>query len=152
MTEKTLIIAKPDAVQRGLTGEIIKRFENRGFKLVAAKFMKVSRELAEKHYGVHKDKPFFDAVCTYISSSPVMVMVWEGINIIELSRNMIGATDAAQAGGGTIRGDYGLTKSYNLVHGSDSVESASVEIPLYFSEDEIVDYDMAINPWLAENA
>jgi nucleoside-diphosphate kinase len=150
MTEKTLIIVKPDAVQRGLTGEIITRFEKRGFKMLAAKFMKVSRQIAEKHYREHKEKIFFSDVCRYISSSPVMVMVWEGENIIELSRNMIGATEAAKAAPGTIRGDFALTKSYNLVHGSDSVESANYEMSLYFTADEIVDYGMAIEPWLME--
>ena len=151
MAEKTLIIVKPDAVQRALTGEIINRFERRGFKLVAAKFMNISKETAEMHYSVHRDKPFFGKLCTYLASSPAMVMVWQGENIIKLSRNMIGATDAAEALPGSIRGDYALTRSYNLVHGSDSVKSAEYEIPLYFDEADMVVYEKDITPWLAGN-
>jgi nucleoside-diphosphate kinase len=148
-TERTLIMIKPDAVQRSLTGYIISRFEKRGFKLVAAKFLRVSRCVAEKHYVEHKDKPFFDGLCRFLSSSPVMVMVWQGQNVIRLSRNLIGVTDAAHAAPGTIRGDYAISKSYNLVHGSDSAESAEYEIKLYFGEDEIWDYAKSIEPWLA---
>jgi nucleoside-diphosphate kinase len=151
MAEKTLIIVKPDAVQRALTGEIINRFERRGFKLVAAKFMKISRETAEMHYSVHQDKPFYEKLCAYLASSPVMVMVWQGQNIIKLSRNMIGATDAAEALPGSIRGDYALTRSFNLVHGSDSVKSAEYEIPLYFDDSEMVNYEKDITPWLIGN-
>lgn len=150
MIEKTLIIAKPDAVQRGLVGAIISRFEQKGLKLVASKFMHISRDVAEKHYSVHKDKPFFDAVCKYLSSSPVMVMIWEGSNAIGLSRKVIGATSPLDAEAGTIRGDYAYDKSYNLVHGSDSLESAAYEIPLYFSKEEMIEYSLDKRTWLSE--
>lgn len=148
MEEKTLIIIKPDAVQRGLTGKIFERMESRGFKLLAAKFMHISLELARKHYAVHKGKYFFDMACEYLSSSPAMVMVWEGTNVIKLSRNMIGPTDPADAQCGTIRGDYGLTQSYNIIHGSDSRKAAEYEIPLFFTKDEIMDYRLDVEPWL----
>jgi len=142
MIEKTLIIAKPDAVQRALTGEVIARFERKGLKPVAAKFIRISRETAEKHYSVHAKKHFFDAVCKYISSSPVLVMVWEGENAIALSRSIVGATNPVEATPGSIRGDYAYTRACNLVHGSDSPESAAYEIPLYFTEDEILSYEL----------
>jgi len=151
MQERTLIIIKPDAVQRGLTGEIFARFEKRGFKLIAAKFMKVSYELAQKHYAVHKERHFFGKACEYLASSPSMVMVWESDDIIRLSRNMIGATAPAEAMPGTIRGDFGLTKGYNLVHGSDTQEAAVYEISLYFTQEEMPDYDLDIAPWLLGN-
>ena len=151
MTQRTLIIMKPDAIQRGLMGEIFTRFERRGFKLVAAKLMNISYDLAQKHYAVHRDKPFYRSVCEYLSSSPAMVTVWEGVDIIRLSRNMIGATVAAEAMPGTIRGDHSLTKSYNLVHGSDSPDSAAYEIPLYFTQEDTIDYKLDIMPWLLGN-
>ncbi len=151
MQEKTLIIIKPDAVQRGLVGEIFCRFEKRGFKLIASKFMRISHELAQKHYVVHEERPFFGRTCEYIASSPSMVMVWEGDDIIRLSRIMIGATAPADALPGTIRGDFGLTKGYNLVHGSDSQEAVDYEIPLYFTPQELIDYNRDITPWLLGN-
>ncbi len=149
MNEKTLIILKPDAVQRELVGEIIRRFERRGFKLVAAKFAKLTREIVEEHYSAHKGRHFFDEVCEYISSSPVMLMVWQGVNVIELTRRMIGVTDSSKANPGTIRGDYSLSMRYNLIHGSDSVEAAKREISLYFSPEEIVEYDLRMEKWFA---
>ncbi len=151
MQEKTLIIIKPDAVQRGLVGEIFSRFEKRGFKLIALKFMRISYELAQKHYAVHKEMPFFAKVCEYMASSPTMVMVWEGDDVIRLSRKMIGATAPADALPGTIRGDFSLTKGYNLIHGSDSTDASAYEIPLFFTPQEMIDYDRSITPWLEGN-
>ena len=148
MTERTLIIVKPDGVQRHLTGEIISRFEKKGFKLVAARFMRISRQLAEKHYGVHKGKPFYDGVVNYLASSPVMVMVWEADGIIAMARKMMGATFGFDAEPGTIRGDFGCSKGYNMIHGSDSPESAAFEIGLYFNDDEICEYELSDDNWL----
>ncbi len=148
MVERTLIIIKPDGVQRHMMGEIISRFERKGFKLVAAKFMQISEATARKHYAVHEGKPFFDGVVKYLASCPVMVMVWQADGIIEMSRKMMGATFGYDAEPGTIRGDFGCSKGYNLIHGSDSVESAEYEIPLYFSQDELIDYTLADEDWL----
>ena len=147
MPERTLIIIKPDGVQRHLTGEIISRFERKGLKLVAAKFMLISKALAQQHYAVWKDQPFFEGVVRYLSSSPVMVMVWEADGVIQTARKMMGATFGYEAEGGTIRGDFGCSKRYNLVHGSDSPESAEHEINLYFKPDEMIDYTFADEEW-----
>jgi nucleoside-diphosphate kinase len=132
--ERTLIVVKPDGVQRGLSGEILARFEKRGFKLVACKLMTVSRELAEEHYEEHSAKPFFPSLVDFITSSPSLAMVFEGQNAIALSRQMIGATDPLNAATGSIRGDYTLDKQANLIHGSDSLESATRELKLWFPE------------------
>jgi nucleoside-diphosphate kinase len=132
--ERTLIVVKPDGVQRGLSGEILARFEKRGFKLVALKMLTVSPELAEEHYAEHREKPFFPSLRDFITSSPVVAMVLEGQNAIALSRQMIGATDPLQVAPGTIRGDYTLDKQANLIHGSDSAESATRELALWFPE------------------
>ncbi len=132
--ERTLIVVKPDGVARGLSGEILARFEKRGFKLVAAKLMTVSRELAEQHYVEHNAKPFFPGLVDFITSSPSLAMVFEGQNAIALSRQMIGATDPLNAATGSIRGDYTLDKQANLIHGSDSPESAARELKLWFPE------------------
>ncbi len=148
MAERTLIIIKPDGVQRHMMGEIISRFERKGFKLVAAKFMQISEATARAHYAVHEGKPFFEGVVKYLASCPVMVMVWQAEGIIEMSRKMMGATFGYDAEPGTIRGDFGCSKGYNLIHGSDSVESVEYEIPLYFSQDELVDYTLADEDWL----
>lgn len=148
MFERTLIIIKPDGVQRHMMGEIISRFERKGFKLVAAKFMQISEATARAHYAVHEGKPFFEGVVKYLASCPVMVMVWQAEGIIEMSRKMMGATFGFDAEPGTIRGDFGCSKGYNLIHGSDSAESAEYEIPLYFSQDELVDYTLADENWL----
>ena len=148
MVERTLIIIKPDGVQRHMMGEIISRFERKGFKLVAAKFVKISEADARKHYAVHEGKPFFAGVVKYLASCPVMVMVWQADGIIEMSRKMMGATFGYDAEPGTIRGDFGCSKGYNLIHGSDSAESAEYEIPLYFSRDELIDYTLADETWL----
>ncbi len=148
MIDRTLIVIKPDGVQRHMMGEIISRFERKGFKLVAAKFMQISEATARAHYAVHEGKPFFAGVVKYLASCPVMVMVWQADGIIEMSRKMMGATFGFDAEPGTIRGDFGCSKGYNLIHGSDSVESAEYEIPLYFSQDELIDYTLADEDWL----
>ena len=138
MPERTLIIVKPDGVQRHLTGKIISRFESKGLKLVGAKFIQISPELAQKHYAVHKDKPFFEGVVKYLSSGPSMVMVWEAEGVIAMARKMMGATFGFDAEPGTIRGDFGCSMRYNLVHGSDSPASAKEEINLYFTDEELL--------------
>lgn len=148
MAERTLIIVKPDGIGRHLAGEIISRFERKGFKLVAAKFMQISESLARQHYAVHKGKPFFEGVVKYISSAPSLVMVWEADGIIDMSRKMMGATFGYEAQAGTIRGDFSCSRGYNLVHGSDSAESAAKEISLYFAPDEIVNYNLIDAGWL----
>jgi len=148
MAERTLIIIKPDAVQRHLAGEIITRFEKKGFKLVAAKFMQISEDLARRHYAVHKDKPFFESVVKYLASSPALVTVWEAEGVIAMARKMMGATFGFDAEPGTIRGDFGASRGYNLIHGSDSPESAEQEIKLFFNPDEIVEYEFTDAGWL----
>lgn len=148
MEERTLIIIKPDAVQRHIMGQLISRFEQKGLKLVAAKFMQIDESLAKKHYAVHKGKPFFEGVVKYISSSPVLVMVWQAKGVIEMTRKMMGATFGLEAEPGTIRGDFGCSQRYNLVHGSDSPGSAEAEIALYFKDDEITDYTFADRDWI----
>lgn len=148
MAERTLIIIKPDAVQRQLMGKILARFEQKGLKIVAAKFMQIPNELARRHYAVHEGKPFFEGVVNYLSSSPVLVLVLEAEGVIAMSRKLMGATFGNEAEPGTIRGDFGACRGYNLVHGSDSPESAKFEIGLYFKSDEIVDYQLANEDWL----
>jgi nucleoside-diphosphate kinase len=148
MTERTLIILKPDCMQRHLAGEIISRFEKKGLKLVGAKFMKISEALARKHYAVHEGKPFFEGVVKYLASSPCFVMVWQADDVIAMTRKMMGATFGTTAESGTIRGDFSCSKGYNLIHGSDSPESAAKEIPLYFKPEELVDYSFADDQWL----
>ncbi len=148
MAERTLIIIKPDAVQRHLVGDIISRFERKGFKIVAVRLMKISKAVAKKHYAVHKDKPFYEPVVDYLSSSPVIVMVLEAEGVIKMARIMMGRTFGYEAKPGTIRGDLGCSRGYNLVHGSDSLGSAEFEIPLFFKPEEIIDYDLADEQWL----
>jgi nucleoside-diphosphate kinase len=148
--EQTLVIIKPDAVQRGLIGEIIHRFERRGLRIAAMKMIQISPELAERHYAVHKGKPFYEGLIRYITSSPVVVMVLEGNRAIEIVRNTMGATDPAKATPGTIRADLGMDIGRNLVHGSDSPETAAFEIPLFFSEEEILSYSREVDSWIYE--
>ncbi len=148
MTEQTLIIIKPDGVQRHLSGEIIGRLEKRGFKLVAAKFMQISGELARQHYAIHEGKPFFEGLTQYLSSAPSLVMVWEAEGIIDMVRKMIGATLGCDSEPGTIRGDLSCSMGYNLIHGSDSMQSAEQEIRLFFKPDEISSYELADAKWL----
>ena len=150
--EKTLIILKPDAVQRGMAGRIISRFEEKGFQIAAMKLMKIDKGLAEKHYGVHKDKPFYPKLLDYITSSPVVVMVLQGNNAIAVSRKMMGATFGSNAEPGTIRGDFGLSNSFNLIHGSDSPEAAEFEIGLYFGAGDLIEYNKAIMPWIYDHS
>ncbi len=148
MAERTLIIIKPDGVQRHLTGEIISRFERKGFKIVAAKFMQISKATAKKHYAVHKEQPFYEEVVEYLSSSPVMLVVLEAQGVIKMARKMMGRTFGYEAKPGTIRGDFGSSRGYNLVHGSDSPGSAEFEIPLFFSPEEIVEYELSDEKWI----
>jgi nucleoside-diphosphate kinase len=148
MAERTLIIIKPDAVQRQLMGKILMRFEEKGLKIVAAKFMQIPLELARKHYAVHEGKPFFEGVVNYLASSPVLVLVLEAEGVIAMSRKLMGETFGNEATPGTIRGDFGACRGYNLVHGSDSSESAAYEMGLYFKPEEIVDYTLAADNWL----
>ena len=146
--EQTLVLIKPDAIQRGLAGTIIARFEQRGLKIAAMKFMKVTKALAEQHYGIHKDKPFFNDLVGFITSSPIIAAVFTGDNAVEIVRQTMGNTNSAQAAPGTIRGDFGLDIQNNLVHGSDSKENAAKEIAFFFSGDEILEYSMDINKWV----
>jgi nucleoside-diphosphate kinase len=148
MAERTLIIIKPDAVQRHLTGRIIARLERKGFKLVAAKLMKIPEEVARRHYAAHRDQPFFEPSVKFMTSAPSLLMVWEADGIVDMARKIIGGTFGYEAQPGTIRGDFGCSQRYNLIHGSDSPESAEKEIALFFSPDEIIDYDLVDAPWL----
>jgi nucleoside-diphosphate kinase len=148
MPERTLIIIKPDAVQRQLVGRILSRFEDKGLKIVAAKFTQISQETARKHYAVHEGKPFFEGVVNYLSSSPVLVMVLEAEGVIAMSRKLMGETFGNEATPGTIRGDFGACRGYNLVHGSDNPKNADYEIGLYFTSDEIVEYPLSNTDWL----
>ena len=148
MTERTLIIVKPDGIQRHLAGEIIGRFEKKGLKLVAAKFVQISEELAGQLYAVHRGKPFFEGLIKYLSSAPMLVTVWEAERAIDIVRKMIGATFGYDAEPGTIRGDFSCSRGYNLIHGSDSPASAEQEIKMFFSPDEIIDYELTDAHWL----
>lgn len=148
--ERTFLMIKPDGVQRNLVGEIIQRFETKGFTLVGLKLMSVSRELAEQHYAVHKDKGFFAGLIEFITSGPVVAMVWEGNGIISSARKIIGATNPLNAEPGTIRGDFGVTVGRNLIHGSDALETAQQEIKLWFKDEELVSWQPTINPWIYE--
>lgn len=146
--ERTFLMVKPDGVQRSLIGEITSRFEKKGFKLVGAKLMKIDQELAAKHYQEHKEKPFFGELVDFITSGPVFAMVWEGNNVVQIARNMMGKTNPADATQGTVRGDYGISLGMNIIHGSDSLESAAREINLFFSEEELLAYEKDINRWI----
>jgi nucleoside-diphosphate kinase len=148
--ERTLILIKPDGVQRGLMGEIIGRFERRGLKLAGMKFIQMSRELAERHYAVHKGRPFYADLVNYITSGPVVAMAWEGKDAIKAARNTIGATNPAEADAGTIRGDLGMEIGRNLVHGSDSPENGVKEVNLFFSEEELIAWDRVTEVWIRE--
>jgi nucleoside-diphosphate kinase len=148
--ERTLVIIKPDGVQRQLIGPIISRFEQRGLKIVAMKLMRVSQDLARKHYAVHEGKPFYEPLIDYITSAPVVVMVIEGPNAIQVTRNTMGATNPINATPGTIRADYGLEIGRNMVHGSDGPETAAVEIALWFDQSEILRYERDVDRWILE--
>ena len=149
--EKTFIAIKPDGVQRGFISEIIGRFERKGFKLVALKQLIPSKELAQKHYGVHKERPFFNDLVDFISSGPVVAMVWEGEGIISSARKMIGATKPLEAEPGTIRGDLAVNIGRNIIHGSDGPDTASFEINLWFNNEEICDWNPSDSIWRIEN-
>ena len=149
--EKTFIAIKPDGVQRGLISEIIGRFERKGFKLVALKQLIPSKELAQKHYGVHKERPFFNDLVDFISSGPVVAMVWEGEGVISCARKMIGATKPLEAELGTIRGDLAVNIGRNIIHGSDGPDTASFEINLWFNNEEICDWNPSDSIWRIEN-
>ena len=146
--ERTLVIIKPDAVQRQLAGRIISRFEEKGLQIVAVKFMRLSQELAREHYAVHKGKDFFEPLIKYITSGPVLIMVLEADGVIAMARKLMGATFGSQAEPGTIRGDFGGSQGFNLIHGSDSTESAETEIKHFFNSDELVDYELTNKHWL----
>ncbi len=148
MMERTFLMVKPDGVQRNLIGEIVSRFEKKGFHLAGAKLMVISQELAEQHYGEHKERPFFGELVDFITSGPVFAMVWEGENVITTARQMMGATNPKDASPATIRGDFAVTVGKNIIHGSDSAESAAREIGLFFKEEELVEYSKLINEWV----
>lgn len=148
--ERTFIAIKPDGVQRKLIGEIIRRFEAKGFTLVGLKMMSVPRELAEKHYEVHQEKPFFPGLVKFITSGPLVAMVWEGDGVVSSARKIIGATNPLTAEPGTIRGDFGVSVGRNLIHGSDAIETAAKEISLWFTQEELVSWDSAMAGWLYE--
>jgi nucleoside-diphosphate kinase len=148
--ERTLVLIKPDAMQRGLATEILGRLERRGLRIVGLKLMQVDRALAERHYGEHVGKPFFEGLVSYITACPIIAAVFEGTNAVESVRNTMGKTNPKDAAPGTIRGDYGLEIGRNLVHGSDSVESAEREVNLFFSASEVLDVKRDIDPWVFE--
>jgi nucleoside-diphosphate kinase len=150
--ETTLIILKPDAVQRGLMGRIISRFESKGLKIVGVKMMTISQALAAKHYQDHKGKPFYEGLVRFMTSAPVLVMAVRGINAVTISRKMMGATFGSKAEPGTIRGDFGVSNSFNLIHGSDSPESAARELDLFFAAGEVVDYERAGDAWVYDTS
>lgn len=148
--ERTFIMIKPDGVQRGLVGEVIGRFERKGFTLVGMKLMAVSPELAKQHYGEHEGKPFFAGLVDFITSGPVVAMIWEGESVVSAARKMIGATKPIESAPGTIRGDFGITVGRNLIHGSDAVETAQKEIALWFQGSELTDWTPVAKDWLYE--
>lgn len=148
--ERTLVLVKPDGVQRGLIGEVISRLERRGLKLAAMKLMQLDRAKAEEHYGEHVERPFFTGLVEFITSGPLVAMVWEADGAVEIVRNTMGSTDPKNSPLGSIRGDLGVNIGRNLVHGSDSVESAERELALFFAPGEILDYDRSNDPWITE--
>ncbi|KAH7640689.1 nucleoside diphosphate kinase [Dermatophagoides farinae] len=150
-TERTFIMLKPDAVQRGIVGEIIRRFEAKGFKLVAMKFMMASEDLLKKHYADLAARPFFPGLIKYMQMGPVVPMVWEGLNAVKTGRVMLGETNPAESKPGTIRGDLCIQTGRNIIHGSDSVETAKREIDLWFRPEELVDYKPSQYEWVYEN-
>jgi nucleoside-diphosphate kinase len=146
--QRTLILLKPDCVQRRLVGAIIRRFEQKGLRLVGLKLVQSSRDLAEKHYAVHKGKPFYDSLLSFLTSGPTVAMVWEGREAVVVARTLMGATDGTKAPPATIRGDFALSVQNNLVHGSDSPENAAIEIALWFTPQELVHYTSTDAPWI----
>jgi nucleoside-diphosphate kinase len=150
MSERTLILVKPDGVQRGLAGEVVVRLERKGLRLAGLKLMRISPELAARHYAEHEGKPFYPGLVDFITSGPVLAICAEGPGAVAIVRQMMGVTNPAQAAPGTIRGDYGLSIGMNLIHGSDSVERAAVEVALFFAAEELVDYQRDIERWILE--
>jgi len=148
--ERTLVLVKPDGVQRGLIGEVIARLERRGLRLVAAKFMQVTRELAETHYAIHKGKSFYDGLIAYITSAPVMAMAWEGPNAVAAVRQTMGATRPTEAAPGSVRHDFALEVGRNLTHASDTVENGEKEVELWFKQGELVDWKREVDKWVFE--
>lgn len=148
--ERTLVLIKPDGVQRGLIGEVIKRLENRGLRLIAGKFIQVSQDLAQEHYGIHKGKPFYRALLEYITSAPVMAMVWDGPNAVVAVRQTMGATKPTEAAPGSVRHDFGLEIGRNLTHASDTPENGEKEVALWFTDQELLEWDRSLDPWILE--
>ena len=148
--ERSLVLVKPDGVQRALVGEVITRLERRGLRLVAAKFIQVSRDLAETHYAIHKGKPFYDGLIAYITSAPVMATVWEGPNAVTAIRQTMGSTRPTEAAPGSLRHDFALEVGRNLTHASDSVENGANEVALWFKPEELVDWNRAVDRWVFE--
>ena len=146
--ERTFLMVKPDGVQRNLIGEVLSRFEKKGFTLAGAKMLSISTELAEQHYGEHKERPFFGELVSFITSGPVFAMVWEGENVIAEARKMVGSTNPQEAAPGTIRGDLGVQVAMNIIHGSDSTDSAKREIELFFNQEELVTYEKSLSKWI----
>ncbi|SKB13111.1 Nucleoside diphosphate kinase [Planktothrix sp. PCC 11201] len=148
--ERTFIAIKPDGVQRGLVGEIIGRFEAKGFTLIGLKLVIASQELAERHYDIHKERPFFKDLVSFITSGPLVAMVWEGDGVVASARRIIGATNPLTAEPGTIRGDFAISIGRNIIHGSDAIETAQREISLWFTDAELANWESTIKPWLVE--
>ena len=146
--ERSLVLIKPDAVQRGLAGEIISRFEKKGLKIVAMKMLHMDKALAQHHYAIHKGKAFFSDLVNFITSGPIIAIIFQGRDAVTIIRQMMGETDPSKAQSGTIRGDFGIDIGHNLVHGSDSLENASTEINLFFSPEEILSYEREIDKWI----
>ena len=149
--ERTLVLVKPDGVQRGLVGEVVGRLERRGLQLVAMKLMRMSEELAGRHYAEHTEKPFFPSLVGFITSAPVVAMVWEGPGAVGMVRGIMGATNPANAAPGTIRGDLAVSIGMNVIHGSDSVERAAQEVALFFGDDELLAWDRTLSRWLLDD-
>jgi nucleoside-diphosphate kinase len=150
MPERTLVLVKPDAMQRGLASEVLGRLERRGLKMVAARLLQIDEALAARHYAEHVGKPFYERLCSFITSGPVIAAVFEGEDAVALARQTIGATDPAKAAPGSIRGDFGINMGRNLVHGSDSPESAAREVALFFDEKDIVSWERSVEGWIVE--
>jgi nucleoside-diphosphate kinase len=146
--ERSLVLIKPDAIQRGLAGQIISRLESKGLKIVAMKLLHVDRNLAQRHYAIHRGKAFFEDLVDFITSRPLIAMVFQGTNAVAIIRQMMGETDPAKASSGSIRGDFGIDITHNLVHGSDSLENAAKEIDLFFSPEEVFDYSRELDTWI----
>lgn len=148
--ERTLVLLKPDAVQRGLVGAILSRLENRGLKIVAMRMLQMDSALANRHYAAHESKPFFKGLVDFITSGPIVAAIFEGRNAVDVVRNTMGSTDSGKAAPGTIRGDLALDIGHNLIHGSDSPESAQMEIAIFFPEKDVLNYERALDPWITE--